>query len=65
MGKVRPLFIKRTARKLVNDYGDKFSLDFEHNKRVVEELLELPSKRLRNKIAGYVTRLMKIASRTS
>ena len=59
MGKVRPLFIKRIARNLVRKYGERFKPDFEHNKRVVEELLELPSKRVRNRIAGYVTRLLR------
>merc|ERR1712007_53190 len=29
------------------------------NKRVVDEIAETPSKRMRNKIAGYVTHLMK------
>jgi len=59
MGKVKPLLIKRTARMLVNKYGFRFKKEYEHNKRVVEELLELPSKRVRNWIAGHVTRLLK------
>uniref|UniRef100_A0A8D2AUG0 Small ribosomal subunit protein eS17 n=1 Tax=Sciurus vulgaris TaxID=55149 RepID=A0A8D2AUG0_SCIVU len=33
--------------------------DFHTNKRVWEEIAIIPSKKLRNKIAGYVTRLMK------
>jgi len=58
MGKVRPLHIKNIARELVEKYGDKLSKDFQKNKKIVAELVNCPSKRIRNKIAGYVTRLM-------
>merc|ERR1740116_177913 len=37
----------------------KLTLDFHSNKRVCEEIAHIPSKRLRNKIAGFVTHLMK------
>lgn len=33
--------------------------DFHTNKRTIDEIAIIPSKRLRNKIAGYVTYLMK------
>jgi len=35
------------------------SLDFHYNKRVCDEVSLMPSKRIRNKVAGYATRLMK------
>ena len=34
-------------------------MDFQTNKKVVEEVAIIASKRLRNKIAGFVTHLMK------
>ena len=34
-------------------------MDFQLNKKISEEVAIIPSKRLRNKIAGYVTHLMK------
>lgn len=34
-------------------------MDFETNKRLTSEIAVIPSKRLRNKIAGYTTHLMK------
>ena len=37
--------------------------DFDTNKRVCDEVATIPSKRMRNKIAGYVTTLMKRISR--
>lgn len=64
MGKVRIGVVKRTARRLVAMYPDLFTEDFEHNKRVVAKLVELESKKLRNQIAGYVTRLVKLYKRT-
>ena len=60
LGKVRPTYIKRAARKLLELYRDKFTTDFEHNKRMVEELTNIRSKTLRNRVAGYITRLIKI-----
>jgi len=63
MGRVRQLYIKNTAKMLLERYRDKFTLDFDHNKRVVKELLNVESKRVRNRIAGYITRLIKIEER--
>jgi len=60
MGKVRTSLVKRTARKLLEMYPDIFTTDFEHNKMVVNELIEYKSKKLRNQIAGYITHLVKI-----
>jgi small subunit ribosomal protein S17e len=34
-------------------------LDFQTNKRICDEVARIPTKRLRNKIAGYTTNLMK------
>jgi len=59
MGKVRPSYIKSTARKLIEAYPDKFTTDFETNKNLVKELTNIESKKVKNRIAGYITRLMK------
>jgi len=57
MGNIRPTFIKIRAIRLCEDHGEKFTDDFDHNKKMVEELTDVGSnKRLRNWIAGYVTR---------
>jgi small subunit ribosomal protein S17e len=42
---------------LLRRYPDRFTGDFEADKNSVNELVTTPSKRLRNRIAGYVTRL--------
>jgi len=60
LGKVRPEIVKRTARELLRKFPDRFSGDFEADKQAVNELVLTQSKRLRNRIAGYVTRLKAI-----
>merc|ERR1712066_865767 len=40
-------------------YYAKLTLDFQVNKKIAEEVASIPSKRLRNKIAGFTTHLMK------
>eukprot|EP01128_Nolandella_sp_AFSM9_P000620 TRINITY_DN10771_c0_g1_i1.p4 TRINITY_DN10771_c0_g1~~TRINITY_DN10771_c0_g1_i1.p4 ORF type:complete len:140 (-),score=45.37 TRINITY_DN10771_c0_g1_i1:62-481(-) len=59
MGRVRTKTTKRAARLIVEKYFPKLTLDFQTNKRICDEVAIVPSKRLRNKIAGYVTHLMK------
>lgn len=57
MGKVRTETVKRAARELIEKFPDKFGNEYEANKLAVNELVRAPSKKLRNLIAGYVTRL--------
>ena len=58
MGRVRTKTVKRSARQIVEKYYQQLTMDFDTNKRVVDEVAEIPSKRMRNKIAGFVTHLM-------
>ena len=60
MGKVRTVLIKRISRELVDRYSVSFTTDFDNNKVVVDELLTNTTKRLRNRIAGYITHLVKL-----
>jgi small subunit ribosomal protein S17e len=53
---IKPAYVKKTATLLMEKYPDAFSTDFEHNKELVEELTNVESKSVRNRIAGYVTR---------
>jgi len=57
LGKVRTDTVKRAARELVEKFPDRFTNEYEANKLAVNELMKAPSKKLRNLIAGYVTRL--------
>ena len=60
MGKVRPDRVKRVARELVERFPEKFTLDFESNKELVDSLTNISSTKLRNRIAGYIIRLLTI-----
>ncbi len=57
LGKVRIETVKRISRELLRRYPDRFTGQFESDKHAVNELVVTQSKRLRNRIAGYVTRL--------
>ncbi len=59
MGKIRTELIKRSAEKVIEAYPDNFSTDFEANKNRLVELADVPSKKLRNRIAGYIARMKK------
>ena len=58
MGKVRTERVKKVARELLKRYPDKFTADFDENKRIVETLTKGSSIKLRNRIAGYISRLV-------
>ena len=59
LGNIRPLYIKNIAIDLAKKYPDQFKHDdFQHNKTKVEELSDVSSNLLRNRIAGYVTRYL-------
>jgi small subunit ribosomal protein S17e len=60
LGKVRTEIVKRTARDLMQRYPEKFTADFEANKKAVSEVFDLNQKRLRNRVAGYATRLKRV-----
>ena len=59
MGRVRTKTVKKAARMIIEKYYPRLTLDFDTNKKICEEVAQIPSKRLRNKIAGFVTHLMK------
>ncbi len=58
MGNVRTDQVKRTARELVRRFPDKFTANFDENKRLVSLLLEGATTKIRNQIAGYITRYL-------
>jgi small subunit ribosomal protein S17e len=60
MGTIRTEIVKRSAEKIVEAFPDSFSTDFQKNKNKLEEVASIPSKKLRNRIAGYITRIKKL-----
>jgi len=60
LGKIRPSHIKRIAKNILEKYGDLIEDDFEKNKEVLDQILTLQSKKIRNRIAGYLTSLVRM-----
>jgi len=60
MGRIKTKQVKRVTKLLLEKYGDKFTKSFEENKKLVGNYADIPSKKLRNVIAGYVTKLTKL-----
>jgi len=56
MGRIKSKIVKRTAKLLLNA-ENKFKDNFEVNKKILKN--SMPSKKIRNQIAGYITRLKK------
>jgi len=59
LGRIRPRFIKRAASEIVTKYSDELSIDYDKNRDFLDEVLEVPSQTVKNRIVGYVTTLMK------
>jgi small subunit ribosomal protein S17e len=59
VGRIKTRPVKRTTHELIERYGNEFNSDFSHNKQVVGRLITGGTKKLRNVIAGYATRLVR------
>lgn len=55
MGKVKTEQVKRLGKELIERFPEKFSNNFEENKRAVAELTRGTTSKIRNQIAGYIT----------
>jgi len=56
MGKIKSKLIKRSAKILIKK-GIKFTESFEKNKKILKDTM--PSKKLRNQMAGFLSRTKK------
>ncbi|KAI8099046.1 40S ribosomal protein S17-A [Halteromyces radiatus] len=63
MGRVRTKTVKKASRVLIEKYYPRLTLDFQTNKKICDEVAIITTKRLRNKIAGFTTHLMRRISR--
>merc|ERR1712071_607372 len=59
MGRVRTKTVKKASRRIIEKYYTKLGLDFYTNSRIVSEVAIIPTKRLSNRIAGFITHTMK------
>jgi small subunit ribosomal protein S17e len=56
-GKVQIELEKRIAQELVERFPDKFTTDFENNKKLMNAFTNISSKKLRNRVADYINQL--------
>ena len=60
MGRIKTQLIKRTTEQLMSKHPDQVGEDFIANKAFVDKFVSVHSAKLRNTIAGYVTRLVRM-----
>ncbi len=60
MGRIKTQFIKRITGELIDAHEKDLKKDFKDNKALVASFTDASSKKTRNIIAGYVTRIMKM-----
>ena len=56
MGRIKSTLVKRTSNNLLKEENN-FSENFNTNKKLLADTM--PSKKVRNKIAGYISRIKK------
>lgn len=57
MGRIKTQLIKRIGEELFSKHKDDLKDNFIQNKQIVEQVTDIKSKKLRNIVAGYITRL--------
>jgi small subunit ribosomal protein S17e len=65
LGKVKTEQIKRVGKELMARFPNKFTSNFDENKRLVDSLTQGTTTRVRNQIAGYITRKISLAQDSS
>ena len=53
---IKPSYIKTLGTELMNKQSDAFTNNFDENKQKLGTVAVIESKRVRNRIAGYITR---------
>ncbi len=61
LGKVKTEQIKHLGKELMTRFPGKFTTNFDENKRTVDEVTKGTTTRVRNKVAGYITRTNALA----
>jgi len=61
LGKVKTEQIKRTGKELMTRFPNKFTSNFDENKKLVNVLVTDTTIRVRNKVAGYITRTIALS----
>lgn len=59
MGRIKTKLVKRITRQLIKVHGEDLKDNFDDNKALVSKFTTIQSKKIRNTVAGYVTRIIK------
>ena len=59
MGRIKSKRVKSVTKQLVKSHPTEFSIDFNVNKDVLKKYAIIKSRKLRNVIAGYASRLVR------
>jgi len=59
MGRILHGKFRRVAEEILKKYEEFFTTDYLKNRRILEIVADISSKRLKNMIAGYITRKVK------
>ncbi len=59
MGRIKTTYIKRKTKEMHLLHGDKFTTDYIQNKAIIAKYANFASKKIKNIVAGYMTRLKK------
>jgi len=57
MGRIKTALVRRITKELSKVHGESFTTDFTKNKEVISSVGNMPSKKIRNIVAGYATRI--------
>jgi len=59
MGRIKTKLTKALTNEVFGKYKEEFTTDFDENKKIIDSVQRGASKKLRNVVAGYTTRLKK------
>jgi len=62
MGRIKSTYVKTSATKIYNKNREDFTDKFTENKAAVDKHAKIPSKKMKNSVVGYITRLVKQSS---
>ena len=63
MGRIKSIPVKNLGNELIAEHGERFTTDFDENKRVVDDVKKIASKKIRNTVTGYITKEMEKAKK--
>ncbi|UCC91735.1 MAG: 30S ribosomal protein S17e [Candidatus Aenigmatarchaeota archaeon] len=64
MGRIKTISIKTLGNELIREHGKKFTDDFGKNKEILSSIKNVKSKKIKNVLAGYITKEMKKISKS-